>query len=108
MTNLRNLQIPLAVAAVAITSVFILSSCDLKNTYAAWTDNGYDNCDTIPKKEKKIRDLDDVLDELNGVDLKMDMEKMQKELNESMKKLDMKKMQLDIERAMRDVDFEKI
>jgi len=108
MTNLRNLRIPLAVAAVAITSVFVLSSWDFKNTYAAWNDNDYDNCDTIPKKEKKIRDLDDVLDELNGVDFKMDMEKMQKELNESMKKLDMKKIQLDMEKAMRDVDFEKI
>ena len=79
MTNLRNLRIPFAVAAVAIISVFVLSSWDFKNTYAAWNDNGYDNCDTIPKKEKKIRDLDDVLDELNTIDFKMDMEKMQKE-----------------------------
>ena len=111
MTNLRNFRIPLAVAAVAITSVFVLSSWDFKYTYTAWNDNGYDNCDTIPKKEsreKKIRDLDDVLDELNGADLKMDMEKMQKELNESMKNLDMKKMQLDMEKSMRDVDFQKI
>jgi len=108
MTNLRNLRIPLVVAAVAITSVFVLSSWDFKNTYAAWNDNDYDNCDTIPKKEKKIRDLDDVIDELNAVDFKMDMEKMQKELNESMKNFDMKKMQLDMEKAMRDVDFQKI
>jgi hypothetical protein len=108
MTNLRNLRIPLAVAAVAITSVLVLSSWDFKNTYAAWNDNGFHNCDTIPKKEKKIRDLDDVLDELNGVDFKMDMEKMQKELNESMKNLDMKKIQLDMEKAMRNVDFEKL
>jgi len=108
MTNLRNLRIPLAVAAVAITSVFVLSSWDFKNTYAAWDDNEYDNCDTIPKKEKKIRDLDDVLDELNAVDFKMDMEKMQKELNESLKKLDIKKIQLDMEKVMRDVDYEKI
>jgi hypothetical protein len=108
MTNLRNLRLPLAVAAVAITSVFVLSSWDFKNTYAAWDDNDYDNCDTIPKKEKKIRDLDDVLDELNGVDLKMDMEKIQKELNESMKNLDMKKMQLDMEKSMRGMNFEKM
>jgi len=108
MTNLRNLRITLAVAAVAITSVFVLSSWDFKNTYAARNANDYDNCDTIPKKEKKIRDLDDVLVERNAVDLKMDMEKMQKELNESMKKLDMKKIQLDMEKAMRDVDFEKL
>ena len=108
MTNLRNLRIPLAVAAVAITSVFVLSSWDFKNTYTAWNDNDYDNCDTIPKKEKKIRDLDDVIDELNAVDFKMDMEKMQKELNESMKKLDLKKMQFDMEKSMHDVDFQKI
>ena len=108
MTNLRNLRIPLAVAGVAITSVFVLGSWDFKNTYAAWNDNGYDNCDTIPKKEKKIRDLDDVLDELNGADLKMDMEKMQRVLNESMKNLDFQKMRLDMQKTMRDVDFQKI
>jgi len=108
MTNLRNLRIPLAVAAVAIASVFILSSWDFKNTYSAWNDNDHDNCDTIPKKEKKIRDLDDVLDELNGVDFKLDMEKMQKELNESMKKIDIQKMQLDMQKVMHDVDFEKL
>lgn len=108
MTNLRNFRMPLAMVAVVIIFVFVLSSWDFKNTYAAWNDKDYDNCDTIPKKEKKIRDLDDVLDELNGVDFKMDMEKMQKELNESMRKLDMKKMQLDIEKAMRDVNFEKM
>ena len=111
MTNLRNLRIPLAVAAVAITSVFVLSSWDFKNTYAAWNDNGYDKCDTVPKKEnreKKIRDLDDVIYELNAADFKMDMEKMQKELTESMKKIDMKKMQLDMEKSMREIDFQKI
>jgi len=108
MTNLRNLRIPLAVAAVAITSVVVFSSWDFKNAYAAWDDNGYDNCDTIPKKEKKIRDLDDVLDELNAVDFKIDMEKMQKELTESMKKIDIQKMQFDMQKAMHDVDFEKI
>ena len=108
MTSLRNLRIPLAVAAVAITSVFVLSSWDFKNGYATWNDKGYEDADTVPKKEKKIRDLDDVIDELNAVEFKMDMEKMQKELKESMKKFDAQKFQLDIENAMREVDFEKI
>jgi len=110
MTNLRNLRITLAVAAVAITSAFVLSSWDIQNTYAGPNDN-YKTCDTIPKKEKKIRDLDDVIDELNAVDMKnfqIDMEKMQRELKESMKKFDAQKIQLDIEKAMREVDFEKI
>ena len=111
MTNLRNLKITLAVAAVAITSVFVLSSWDFKNSNAVWNDYGYDECDTVPKKqnkEKKIRDLDDVIDELNDADFKIDMEKIQRELRESMKKLDMQKIQLDMEKAMKDVDFEKI
>jgi hypothetical protein len=111
MTNLRNLRISLAVAAVAITAVFVLSSWDFKNGYAAWNDNDYEEYDTVPKKEvreKKIRDLDDVLDELNAVDFKMDMEKMQKEFAESMKKFDAQKIQLDIQKAMKEVDFEKI
>ena len=55
MTNLRNLRIPLAVAAAAITSVFVLSSWDFKNTYAAWNDNGYDKYDTVPKRMVKKR-----------------------------------------------------
>ncbi|MEK7225168.1 MAG: hypothetical protein AAB221_05755 [Bacteroidota bacterium] len=69
--------------------------------------------DTVPKKknadrEKKIRDLDDVLDELNEADLKVNMEKIQKEIAEAMKKLDGEKIRLDIEKAMKEVDFEKI
>jgi chromosome segregation ATPase len=108
MTNLRNLLITLAVAAVVITSAFVLSSWDINNTYAPWNDDEYENCDTIPKKEKKIRDLDDVIDELNDADFKIDMEKMQRELKESMKKFDAQKFQLDMEKAMREVDFEKI
>ena len=53
MTNLRNLRIPLAVAAVAITSVFVLSSWDIKNTYAAWNDNGYDKYDGSKEVREK-------------------------------------------------------
>jgi hypothetical protein len=113
MTNWKNLKITLAVLAVALTSVLVLSSWDFKNSNAAWNDYGYDEYDTVPKKakEKKIRDLDDVIGELNDVDfkdLKIDMEKMQRELKESMKNFDAQKMQLEMEKAMRDVDFQKM
>jgi chromosome segregation ATPase len=69
--------------------------------------------DTVPKtkpadREKKIRDLDDVLDELDRADMKVNMEKVQKELEESMKKLDMDKIKMEIDRAMKEVDMEKI
>ena len=69
--------------------------------------------DTVPKKkntdrEKKIRDLDDVLDELNEADLKVNMEKIRKEIAEAMKNLDGEKIRLDIEKTMKEVDFDKI
>ncbi|HQV61745.1 MAG TPA: hypothetical protein PLG08_13265 [Chitinophagaceae bacterium] len=68
--------------------------------------------DTVPKKskdrEKKVRDLDDVLTELDNADLNVDMEKIQKEIAEAMKNIDGDKIRLDIEKAMKDVDFDKI
>ena len=66
--------------------------------------------DTVPetKKEKKILDLDDVLDKLNAAEMQVNMEKVQKELAEAMKKIDVEKMKFDMEKAMKEVDFEKI
>ncbi len=69
--------------------------------------------DTTPKKksidrEKKVRDLDDVLDELDRADFKMDMEKMQKEIAEAMKEIDGDKIKMEIDKAMKEVDMAKI
>lgn len=68
--------------------------------------------DTVPKKdkdrEKKIRDLDDVIAELEEADLKVDMEKIKKELSEAMKELDGEKIRLQVQKAMQEVDMEKI
>ena len=69
--------------------------------------------DTVPKtkpgdREKKIRDLDDVLDELNEAELKVNMEKVQKEIAEAMKQIDGDKIRLEIEKALKDVDMDKI
>jgi hypothetical protein len=69
--------------------------------------------DTTPKtkngdREKKIRDLDDVLEELNNADMKVNMEKVQKEIEEAMKKIDGDKIKMEIDKAMKEVDMEKI
>ena len=69
--------------------------------------------DTLPKtkstdREKKVRDLDDVLDELDAADMKVDAEKIQKEVEEAMKNIDGAKMKMDVEKALKEVDFEKI
>jgi hypothetical protein len=70
---------------------------------------------TAPDKPKKITDLDDVLDELNAVDLKVEMEKIHKELAETMKqfdkdklKMDLDKVKIEMDKAMKEVDFDKI
>lgn len=69
--------------------------------------------DTLPKKkkagqEKNIRDLDDVLAELDAVDLKVEMAKVEQELAKAMKELDGQKIKMDIEKAMKDIDFSKM
>lgn len=69
--------------------------------------------DTTPKKksidrEKKIRDLDDVLDELNAVDMKVEMEKANKEIAEAMKSIDGDKIRMEINKALKEVDMVKI
>jgi hypothetical protein len=69
--------------------------------------------DTVPKtkpgdREKKIRDLDDVLDELNNADMKVNMEKVRKEIEEAMKQIDGEKIKMEIEKAMKEVDMDKI
>jgi copper chaperone CopZ len=69
--------------------------------------------DTVPKtksvdREKKIRDLDDVLDELDAADMKVNMEQIKKEIAEAMKNIDGNKIKMEIENAMKEVDLEKI
>lgn len=113
MTNQRNLRITLLVTAVAITSFFVLSSWDFKKPFMLVSDYGQSS-DTIPKKSggdikgKKIRDLDDVLDELNSTDLKIDMEKAKKEIEEAMKKIDKEKIRMEVDKALQEVDIQKI
>lgn len=69
--------------------------------------------DTTPKKkntdrEKKVRDLDDVLEELDRAELDVNMEKIQKEIAEAMKKIDVDQIRMEIEKAMKEVDMAKI
>jgi hypothetical protein len=65
--------------------------------------------DTIPqKKDKKIRDLDEAIAELENVDLKIELEKAMADVDKAMKELDVQKIKLDVQRSMKDVDFDKI
>ena len=119
MTNLRNYWKPLAVVVFTIGSTVLLASWDFKNQGSPFSPNtDLQKTDTVPKKkdsrEKQIRDLDDVLDEFDNVqiqidkELKLDMEKLKKEIEASFKKIDMDKIRSEIERSLKEVDFNKI
>ncbi|HLF47171.1 MAG TPA: hypothetical protein VI548_12140 [Chitinophagaceae bacterium] len=96
-----------AIAMIATVSLFILSSWEFKQT-VPFTEDLQNTVDTIPKKEKKIRDLDEALDELNSVQLQLNMEKIQKELAEAMSKIDKDRIRLEVEKALKEVDMDKI
>ena len=61
-----------------------------------------------PAREKKIRDLDEALEELNNVDLQATMDKAMKEVAVAMKGIDAAKIRMEIEKAMKEIDVEKI
>lgn len=101
---------PLLLALFAVVLTIGLVSWGQKQT-----DGHYQQSqnDTTPKKnksdrDKKIRDLDDVLDELNDAEINVDMEKIRQEIAEAMKKIDGDKIRMEIEKAMKEVDMAKI
>ena len=65
--------------------------------------------DTIPeKKDRKVRDLDEAIAELERVDIAEHVEKALKEVTVALKQLDAEKMKLDIEKSLKEVEFDKI
>ncbi len=101
---------PLVMALFAIILTVGLVSWGQKQSPGQY---GQSVNDTTPKRkstdmDKKIRDLDDVLDELDNADWKVDMNKIQKEIAEAMKSINGDKIKMEIEKAMKEVDFAKI
>ena len=67
--------------------------------------------DTIPKKkttDKKVRDLDEALEEINNIDIQVELDQAMKEVKEALKSIDMDKMKIEMEKAFKDVDLAKI
>ncbi|OSZ76982.1 hypothetical protein CAP36_11155 [Chitinophagaceae bacterium IBVUCB2] len=106
-TTFKHRKLLLAVIAIGLTIGLV--SWDYKQSPGKYQQSLND---TTPKKktdrDKKVRDLDDVLDELNAVDFKVEMEKAQKEIAEAMKNFNGDKIKLEIEKAMKEVDMAKI
>lgn len=66
--------------------------------------------DTLPKKvkEKRVKDLDEVLAELERTDIQAEMEKVQAELAKAAREFDGDKVRMEIDKAMKEVDMAKI
>jgi len=70
--------------------------------------------DTVPPKktkadrEKKVRDLDEAIEELERTDIDVDLSKVKLELEKAMKEIDANKIQLQVEKALQQVDMKKI
>jgi len=98
----------LPVAIVACFSILLLSWGGQKQTHQQKTEQSIN--DTVPKNkaDKKIHDLDDVLDELDRAEINVDMDMVNEQLKEAMKQIDMAKIKMDVDKAMKEVDMEKV
>jgi len=98
----------LPIALVACLSIILLSWGGQKQTHQQKAEQSFN--DTVPKNksDKKIRDLDDVIDELDRAEFKVDMEKVNEQLKEAMKQIDIAKIQMEVDKAMREVNMDKI
>ncbi len=100
-----RLLITLCIIGVTVA----LLSWDKKQSPPGFHQQQKTHNDTIPqKKDKKIRDLDEAIAELESVDLKIELEKALAEVNKALKELDVQKIQLDVQKSMKEVDFDKI
>lgn len=69
--------------------------------------------DTTPKKkigetDRKVRDLDDVIDEMNKADLELDHEKIKAQIEDAFKGFDHEKIKKQMEEALKEVDMDKL
>lgn len=104
---------PLAVIVAVVGLSAILISWNYMPSGFRFAGNN-DYSDTVPPKknktdrDKKVRDLDEAIEELENVEFKIDMEKIKKEIEQAMKSVDMEKIKLEVENAMKEVDMKKI
>lgn len=110
MIRLNNFKVILP-AALVILCMIILVSWGQKQAQPEFPGDLNSRLDTLPEKkkqDKKIRDLDDVLHELDQAELKLNAEKIQKEMEEALSKMDKDRLKLEMEKAKMDIDLEKL
>jgi len=98
----------LALTLVGCFSILLLSWGGQKQIHQQRAQQTFN--DTVPKDrtDRKVRDLDDVLNELDKAELKVDLEKVNEQLKEAMKQINMAKIQMEVNKAMKEVDMDKM
>lgn len=97
----------LLLASCIVGTTLLLLSWDRKQTGGEVRQKQQQH-DTIPqKRDKKVRDLDDAIAELEATDIDLEVQKAMGEVNKAMKELDAQKINLEVQKALREVDFSK-
>jgi hypothetical protein len=98
----------LPICLVAFFSIALIAWGDQKQIPQQKTDQVVN--DTLPKNkgDKKIRDLDDVIDNLDATELKLNMEKVKTQIEEALKQIDMAKINIEMDKAMKEIDMAKM
>ncbi|MBL0232180.1 MAG: hypothetical protein IPQ08_00780 [Chitinophagaceae bacterium] len=103
---------PTSVRAINVLTIIVAFVCMLGlvswgQGFAAGRPDGQVS-DTTPKNkqisEKKVRDLDDVIEEMDNADLKVDQEKIRRQIEESMKAFNGDQFKKQLEDAMRNME----
>lgn len=119
-------KIPLLMLALSIVATVAFAQSNSGN-------QRHSSADTLPPKQKKVRDLDEALAEIDRSEIelqramreidhekmeaeirsamknmKVDMAKAKEEMSKAMKEIDMQKINLEVQKAMKEIDWEKI
>ena len=87
--------------------------CGLSVALASWSGDrdrktGQSQNDTIPRKHSEPRNLDEVLEQLESMDIEEQLRNARQQVEKAMKEVDFEKIRIQMESAMKDIDFDRI
>lgn len=99
----------IAVVAVLLAMSLALVSWDFqKSPYYEKVENNNDTVPTGKKRDSKVRNLDEAIEELETLDLGREIENALAEAGKALKEVDMSRIQAEIEKSLKEIDLEKL
>src|ERR1044071_2240114 len=111
--SIKPVYLLVAFCVLSVSAFALISWDKKKHDKDYFYERTYQDTPT-PKKqknavrEKKVRDLDEALEELEKVELSEISANVEKEIAEAMKNIDAEKIRIEVENAMKSVDMAKI